>query len=215
MEREEIDRLAKIIWEYMLMHQPLQKADAILALGSHDLRVAEYAAKLFLDGWASLLILSGGLGELTRDTFPKPEAEMFADIALQKGVPKDKILIENLSSNTGENILFTKKLLEGKGLNLKKFILVQKPYMERRAYATAKMVWGEKDFIAASPPIPFGTYSDGFRSKDEIINILVGDMQRIKLYPERGFQMSQDIPAAVWSAYELLVAAGFNRHLAK
>ncbi len=42
---------------------------------------------------------------------------------------------------------------------------------------------------------------------------MAGDFQRIKLYPEKGFQIAQHIPDAVWQAYERLVALGFNKHL--
>jgi hypothetical protein len=45
------------------------------------------------------------------------------------------------------------------------------------------------------------------------ISIMVGDLQRIRLYPAKGFQIHQDIPDDVWTAYEELVAAGYDKHL--
>jgi hypothetical protein len=42
---------------------------------------------------------------------------------------------------------------------------------------------------------------------------MAGDLQRIKVYAEKGFQIYQEIPAEVWDAYEQLVAAGYNEHL--
>jgi hypothetical protein len=47
-----------------------------------------------------------------------------------------------------------------------------------------------------------------------VIDMMVGDLQRIKIYPEKGFQIPQEIPDGVWTAYEKLVAWGFTRHLA-
>ena len=128
--------LAEQIWRYHLMNHRLEKADAILVLCSHDKRVAERGAELFLDGWAPLLIFSGGLGTITSEMWTEAEADQFANVAINLGVAREKILIENKSTNTGENVLFTKLLLAEKQLNPEKFILVQKPYMERRAYAT-------------------------------------------------------------------------------
>src|SRR5215471_7721299 len=136
-----IDELARKIWDYHHLNHTLEKADIILALGSNDLRVAEYAAELYLQGWAPLLVFSGNAGALTRERFNKPEAEMFAEIALQRGVPEGAILIEAESTNTGENVTFSRRLLESKGVYREKgsgkwpdsLILVQKPYMERRA----------------------------------------------------------------------------------
>src|SRR5205809_280407 len=114
----EIIQLAQVVWDYHLLHQPLEKSDAILVLGSHDTRVAEWGAQLWLDGWAPLLIMSGGLGRLTKESWTETEAARFAEIAIQKGVPVEAILVEDRSTNTGENILFTKQLLETKGLEL-------------------------------------------------------------------------------------------------
>ena len=81
--------LAQTLWDYHHMHHELAKSDVILALGSHDLRVAHRAADLWLQGLAPLLIMSGGLGNLTRETWTVPEADQFAAIAVRKGVPAD------------------------------------------------------------------------------------------------------------------------------
>ena len=210
MENE--NKLAKIIWDYQFMHQQLQKADLILVLGSHDVRVAEYSAELFLSGWAPLLMFSGGFGKLTKD-WQKPEADIFTEIAEKMGVPKDKILIENKSTNTSENIKFTKNILDEKNINPKRIILVHKPYMERRSYATFKKLIFNIEVIVTSPPISFENYDLQDRPKEEKIHVLVGDMQRIKIYGEKGFIVHQDIPREVWDAYEKLVKLGYVYHL--
>ncbi|MBW3001648.1 YdcF family protein [Candidatus Woesearchaeota archaeon] len=213
MNQEETDKAAKKLWNYHHMNHKLEKADCILVLGSHDTRIAERGAQLFLEGWAPLLIYSGGVGRLTEGLWNKPEAEVFADIAIKMGVPKDKILIENKSTNTGENIIFTMKLLKEKKLDMRSFIVVQKPYMERRAYATFKKHLPDKKIIVTSPQISFEDYPNDKINKDDMINIMVGDLQRIKTYPEKGFQIPQEIPEDVWTAYEKLVEVGYNVHL--
>ncbi|KAA9039490.1 YdcF family protein [Ginsengibacter hankyongi] len=207
--------LAQILWDYHHMNHQLEKSDCILALGSHDLRVAERAAELYLEGWAPFIIMSGGLGNFTKETWTEPEADQFAAIAIQKGVPEQHILIENKSTNTGENILFTQKLLAQKNIHPSSFIVVQKPYMERRSYATFKMHWPEKKLLITSPQIPFDKYHTADILIEKVINIMTGDLQRIIIYPERGFQIFQEIPPQVYEAYEKLVAAGFNKHLIK
>jgi uncharacterized SAM-binding protein YcdF (DUF218 family) len=195
------------------MNHELEKADCILVLGSHDVRVAERGAWLFLEGWAPLIVFSGGLSNLTKGKWSEPEADKFAKIAIRMGVPKNKILIENKSLNTGENIEFTKKLLAKRGIDPQKIILVQKPYMERRSYATFKKVLPEKEVIVTSPRILFEDYPNDEISEDEVINIMVGDLQRIRIYPEKGFQIPWEIPDDVWEAYKQLVAAGYTKHL--
>src|SRR5688572_17908253 len=211
--------LAEKIWHYHLMNHQLIQADVILVLCSHDTRVAERGAELFHEGWAPLVIFSGGLGTITKDIWDEPEADQFAKVAIGLGVPKDKILVENRSSNTGENIVFTRQLLADKEIDPQKFILVQKPYMERRSFATFKKLWPEKEVVVTSPQVSFDEYLDHYANKDlsrdEVISIMVGDLHRIKLYPEKGFQIQQEIPDDVWAAYEVLVQAGYNHRLVR
>ena len=206
---------AEKLWDYHHVNHPLEKCDCILALGSHDLRVAERAAEIYNEGWAPLVIMSGGLGNFTKETWTESEADKFAAIAIKKGVPEDKILIENRSTNTGENILFTQRLLSEKGMDPASFIVVQKPYMERRAYATFKKHWPEKKLLVTSPQISFNKYATPEIPMEKVINIMTGDLQRIKLYPQKGFQVYQEIPADVWTAYERLIDAGYDKHLIK
>ncbi len=214
---DRIRELVERIWQYHQMHHQLSTADAILVLCSQDLPVADTAAQLFLDGWAPLLIFSGGLGSITKRLWSEPEADQFARTAIRMGVPPESILIENRSTNTGENILLTKQLLAEKRIDPRTFIVVQKPYMERRSYATFKKLWPEKDVIVTSPQVTLdqylGMYSNAALSKEDVISIMVGDLQRIRLYPGKGFQIHQDIPDDVWDAYNELVKAGYDTHL--
>ena len=199
-----IHALAEKLWHYLQLNQQIEKSDAILVLCSHDKRVAERAAQLMLEEWAPLLIFSGGLGSITKSMWTEPEADQFAAIALGMGVPPERILIENRSTNTGENFRFTEKLLAENGVDPRKFIVVQKPYMERRSFATFRKMWPEKEVIVTSPQVTFDEYLDSYSnselSVDEVISIMVGDLQRIKVYAERGFQIPQEIPGDVWSA---------------
>ena len=205
---------ARKLWDYHHMHHIPAQSDCILALGSHDLRVADRAAELYLEGWAPILLLSGGLGYLTKGMWKDAEADRFARIALDKGVPAEAIFIENKSTNTGENIQFSRRLLDEKGLHPQQFLLVQKPYMERRSYATFKKQWPDKDLLVTSPQIAFDDYPNDEIPMERVINSMVGDLQRIRIYPEKGFQIPQEIPGEVWAAYEKLVAWGFDQHLA-
>jgi uncharacterized SAM-binding protein YcdF (DUF218 family) len=212
-----IHTLAEKLWHYLQLNQQIEKSDAILVLCSHDKRVAERAAQLILEAWAPLLIFSGGLGSITSGMWTEPEADQFAAIALGMGVPPESILIENRSTNTGENFRFTEKLLAENGVDPRKFIVVQKPYMERRSFATFRKMWPEKDVIVTSPQVTFDEYLDSYSnselSVDDVISIMVGDLQRIKVYAEKGFQIPQEIPGDVWSAYEALLTTGYDRHL--
>jgi uncharacterized SAM-binding protein YcdF (DUF218 family) len=158
-------------------------------------------------------VFSGGLGKITASIWTESEAERFAAIAIAKGVPAEVILTENKSTNTGENILFTQQLLQEKQIDVNSFIVVQKPYMERRSFATFKKHWPEKKLFVTSPDISFDNYITAELSMELLINSMVGDLQRIKLYPGKGFQIHQDIPEDVWESFETLVAMGFDRFI--
>ena len=141
----------------------------------------------------------------------------FAEIAVDMGVPREQIIVENRSTNTGENIMFTRQLLSDRQITPRKLILVQKPYMERRSYATFRKFWPEKELIVTSPQVSFHDYLADYANRNlstaDVVSIMVGDLQRIKLYPARGFQISQEIPDEVWEAFEGLVRAGYDRYL--
>lgn len=213
----EIDSLAKVIWDYHHMNQVLTPADLIIVLGSHDTRVAQRGAELYLKGLAPFIVITGGLGKITKNMWNMTEAEKFAEIACEMGVPSDKIILETLSTNTGENISLTRQLILDKKLKADSIIAVHKPYMERRTYAAFKKFWADAQITVTSPQIEYDEYFDAYSgkelSKDEIISVMVGDLQRIKVYAQRGFQIPQNIPDNVWEAYNKLVQLGFTKHL--
>ena len=89
--------------------------------------------------------------------------------------------------------------------------------MDRRAYATFRKLWPEKKVLVTSPQVSFEQYLSEYTneslSSDDVISIMVGDLQRIKLYPEKGFQIHQEIPDEIWAAYEELIRTGYDQHL--
>ena len=92
--------LAQTVWDYHVLNHSVEKSDIIIVLCSHDPRVAERGAELFLKNLAPFIVFSGGVGALTQGMYGKPEADYFADIAMQLGIPREKIFIENSSTNT-------------------------------------------------------------------------------------------------------------------
>jgi uncharacterized SAM-binding protein YcdF (DUF218 family) len=209
--------LAQVLWDYHQLRHEITTAGAILVLCSHDTVVAERGAELFLEGRAPFLIYSGGSGAITGRLWNEPEADRFARIARDLGVPEGCVLVESRSTNTGENVRFTRDLLAARGIDPPSFILVQKPYMERRALATFQKVWSGKPVQVTSPRVGLAEYLARYTQETltpaDVVSIMVGDLQRIRLYPALGFQVPQEIPHEVWDAYERLVDAGFDRHL--
>jgi hypothetical protein len=51
--------------------------------------------------------------------------------------------------------------------------------------------------------------------KSTFLNVMVGDIQRVKLSHKVGFLMHQRVPKKVWAAFETLVSAGYDQYLMK
>jgi DUF218 domain-containing protein len=213
---DEALRLARIIWSYhQLQHEPIP-ADLILALGTNDLRVAEFAADLYLRGYGSTLVCSGGFahqGDLLETGWEKPEAEMFADVAACRGVPRDRILLETRATNTAENLRFARDLLAARAIRPRNIVLAVKAFMQRRVWATLAVEWPEMPASLASPRTTFDDYCTAELTPEKVTNIMMGDLQRIWIYARRGWSAPQRLPVEVREAYEGLAARGFTRHL--
>ncbi|SBW22461.1 hypothetical protein FDG2_2673 [Candidatus Protofrankia californiensis] len=67
--------------------------------------------------------------------------------------------------------------------------------------------------ICASQPLAFDDYLKNIGDEKMVIDMLVGDLQRVIEYPKLGFAIAQDVPEDVYAAYEALVAAGFDSRL--
>ena len=206
-------KLIQILWDYMKMNHKIGHADCIIGLGTIDTKVADIASELYLKGYACKLIFSGGLGKITYKIWNETEAEKFSKIAVEKGVPTENIYLEKESTNTGDNFRFTKRLIEKENLNIKSCIVVCKPYDEKRVYATIKKIMPEYEVIIYSEDISCEEYYR--RNGNEWVNVIVGDVQRMKLFYEKGWQIKIDIPDEVWEAYNILVKKGYDKFVFK
>ncbi len=212
---EQIDKNASIIWDYMKMNHKLEKADLILVCGNDDEMTDERTLELFEEHLAPLVLISGSGSVKNREGFQENEAKRIAHFLIKNGVPSDDILLEDKARSTGDNALFSKKLLEEKNITANKIILITKPYMERRVFATFSKQTPGPTYIVTSKGISYEDYCKKFPDKEHFINFMVGDLQRIKEYPKLGFQIEQEIPDTVWQAYEELVKLGYDKYLIK
>ena len=212
-------QLAQVIWDYMFLKQKPQPADVILGLGSHDLTVADDAAELYKNGLAPLIVFTGNVGRMTAGVFNDSEARSMSNRAQELGIPKRQIILEEQSTNTGENIQFTQQLLERLGIVADCIILVHKPYMLRRDYATFMRQWHGAENVQLqcwAREVSLREYlaKDSLTAR-ETISVMIGDLQRIQEYPKLGYQINQKIPDNVMQAFKELVSRGYDAHLIK
>lgn len=205
---------AERLWEYQHMRQPPVTSQVAIGLGSHDIGVADVAAGLYLDGFAPLLVFSGANGPTTRARMPRGEAEHYRERAIDLGVPADVILVEERARNTGENIRFSRALLERRGPYVSSALLVSKPYEERRANATARKLWPEVQWVSASANQTLAEYVEGIGDARLVLDMLVGAHQRLLIYPDQGFAVPVDVPLTVDESFQRLCSSGFTGRLA-
>jgi uncharacterized SAM-binding protein YcdF (DUF218 family) len=206
-------RDAESIWQYHQMAHELRPVDAAIGLGSHDLGVATFAAELYRSGLFPVVVFSGGNSPTTAVRFPRGEAVHYREHAMTLGVPDGSILVEPKAGNTGQNVSLSRELLAEHGHQPHSLLLISKPYMERRAFATCRKVWPEVEVICASEPLKFHDYVQSIGDEKLVIDMLVGDLQRVIEYPKLGFAVEQDVPADVLAAFRRLLDAGFDSRL--
>ncbi|MEV8333036.1 YdcF family protein [Streptomyces niveus] len=204
---------AELIWNYHQMGHEPRPCSAAIGLGSHDLGVATASADLYRAGLFPILVFSGGNSPTTRARFPRGEAVHYREHAMSLGVPDEAIFVEANAGNTGQNITLSRDLLQQAGIQVDSLMLISKPYMERRSYATCRKLWPEAEVICASEPLELDDYIKSIGDEKLVVDMLVGDLQRIIEYPKQGFAVEQDVPEDVHAAYERLLRSGFDSRL--
>ncbi len=200
---------AKEIWSYMSAVDSRGKSDALVICCSYDLRVCDHACKLIDSGISDKLIISGKHGYWTRHLWNEPEAQVFYERAISNGINKDKILLELNATNFGENIVFSRALIP----EAKTVTFVTKPNSLLRVQLTAKAQWPEVNAFVSAPSINFPDEISNTIGLWGLINEMVGDINRIQKYPEKGFQIPHTLPKHVVENYRYLIAQGFTVRL--
>ena len=209
----------QVIWDFLCLKEEPKKADVIVGFGNFNEDIPRRAAELYLQGYAPKILFTGGLGRNTVGLLPESEADRFARVAMGCGVPDEAIIREDRSTNTAENILFTRKLLEDRNIPHDHILGVHQPFMERRITAAMGVYWPKQRFSVTSPQVTIPEYLEAAKgqgiTENASISVIVGDFQRMKLYADKGWQLPQEIPQAAWDAFDRLVELGYDKQLAK
>ncbi len=90
---------------------------------------------------------------------------------------------------------------------------MSRPYQQRRAFATCRKIWPDLKIICAAQSMSLEAYFQQIGDVKRVVNMLVGDTQRVWVYAERGHSLPQHVPSEVHEAYDRLVMAGFTDRL--
>ena len=204
---------AQVLFDFLSdVEQASDPADIVLAMGSQDLNVPAAAARAFWERRARWLVCSGGFGKDTSVLFHEPEAVLFARRCVELGVPEDRVLIEARAANSGENFRLSRELLAERGIFPQTGVIAAKPYMAKRAWATGAMQWPEVRWSVADTGTGFQEYLRQGNDLDAVLNLMVGDLQRLRVYAGR-FQAAVEVPDSIWAAYERLAGDGYDRYV--
>lgn len=187
-------------------------AGVLLAMGSQDLGVADTAARAFQEVGADYLVCSGGFGKDTTGLLKEPESVLYARRCRELGVPAERILTEDKSTNSGENFRFSRALLAERKIYPRTGIVACKPYMAKRAWATGTKQWPEVRWSVFRQELSLMEYLGQGNDLTAVLNLMVGDLQRLRVYAGT-FQAPVPVPKPVWQTYERLAADGYNRYV--
>ena len=219
MEHIEALEHLQVIWDFLCLNEQPRKSDVIVGFGNFNEDIPRRAAELYLQGYAPKILFTGGLGRNTVGLLPESEAARFARVAMSCGVPECDIIKEDKSTNTAENIHFTRNLLDELNIPHDHILGVHQPFMERRITAAMGVYWPEQSFSVTSPQVTIPQYLEAAKAQgiteNASISVIVGDFQRMKLYADKGWQLPQEIPEACWDAFYRLVELGYDKQLAK
>jgi len=196
--------LAEIVYGY-LAHRTmphLRPADIIVGFGHFDRRVAQRCGELWQAGLAPRILFTGGVGAGSAD-LDQPEAEAFAQTLLREypSFPHEHLIIEPESTHTGDNIRFSLGLIAAARWSVHSAILVATPFRQQRVRQTWAKVTPSISQQSAPPLSSLDTDIEVFAQKGEdLIAQLLGEIQRLRAYPAKGWICSGEIPEDVTAA---------------
>jgi uncharacterized SAM-binding protein YcdF (DUF218 family) len=210
---------------------PPESADLIVAMGSALVDVVEKAAGLFRTGIAKKILVCGGIGHSTpllwnniESYFPaircdgRAEAEVYRDLLIKHfGVPSEAIIVENESTNCGDNAVKARVVLEREKFEGTRVILIQDPTMQIRTMASFDKVFQDQPkmkFFSVPPFVPRlhvngiegGVYATW--SQNRFLQLVLGEIPRLAAYGPSGsgFISHVEVPSKITDAWARLQA---------
>ena len=214
---EELMEDLQILWDYLCLNTNLKKSECIIGLGSILTLIPKKCAELYKKELGEYIIFSGNCGKGTKGVISITEAERFKNIAIEESIPENQIIIEPDATTTYENYKYIKKVLASNNLNPNSFLIVGKPYQERRALLIANIELTDKKYEIASFNITLKDYlnfvkKDEFMKVEDVINEMVGEISLIIKAPQYGLQSEEKVPTKVINSYNKIVALGYNKY---
>ena len=151
---------------------------AVVLAGDPDYERTTTAARLVLSGEARLLVLTGG------EPGPGDSAESLRRWALRKGVPADRIRMEEVSRSTREAVVALLPILEREGV--RSVALVTSPFHQRRSWLAARRAW-PRVTVVNRPARPSSWRPDDWWRERRSREIVLKEYGKLAYYAARGW----------------------------
>jgi hypothetical protein len=123
------------LYDYLSENDIKQKVDIIFVFGSQTTFRTQKAINLYKDGYAPKILISGKCPFYKNSKDIIPEAKKLAEFAMENGIPKNDIILEQESITLPDNVKRSLNMLESKNIPHNSFILVNSPFSQRRGWA--------------------------------------------------------------------------------
>ena len=183
------DKIIADITNFIFVEDKPQKVDAIFLPGGSHPEQPEYAAKLYLKGYAKWLVPSGGVS-VKRDKWPgvrskadiyngdyQSDCEFFTDVFVKNGVPADVIIGEDKSGHTRDNAFLSRMVVDEKGIEIKTALIVCKAFHARRCLMLYQMAFPDTKFYVC-PVVCMGITKDNWHKTEQGIDRVLGELAR-------------------------------------
>jgi uncharacterized SAM-binding protein YcdF (DUF218 family) len=183
------NRVIADITDFIFIADEPRKADAIFIPGGSDPAPSELAAKLYADGFAPLVIPSGGVSVKTGkfngvqrsveryDGDYKTDCEFMTDVLIKNGVPARAIIGEDKSGYTKENATLSRKVADERGLKIKTAIVCCKAFHARRCLMCYQFAFPETEILIA-PAKVYGINRDNWYTFSYGVERVMGELAR-------------------------------------
>lgn len=166
--------------DFIFLEDRPKKADVIFLPGSDQGSLAKTAAKLYLQGYAPLIVPSGKYAKWTGhnvvDGF-ETESDYFAYILGKEGVPENAILKEQEATYTYENAIYTAKLLKELGIEVRRALLCCQAFHARRSKLYYQVLFPETEILVC-PTVTQNIAKDNWFLSQEKIAKVLGEIER-------------------------------------
>ena len=182
-------RIIQDITDFIFVSDKPQKSGAVFLPGGSFPDIPEKAAELYHEGYAPLLLPSGGVSVKTgkfhgvkskREIYNKDyrtECEFYTDVLLKNGVPLAAILEENSSGTTMENAFFSRKAADKCGLNIKSAMIVCKSFHARRCLMLYQLAFPDTKLLVC-PVDCYGITKENWFTFEYGIDRVFGELAR-------------------------------------